>query len=93
LDRATREYLTVVRDLLDKQIPAGWLVGNVLASLDCVLTSGPVGLDHETDYLRVRLAEVERARQSNPAPGRIPLPSGADLPERVRGDYEREEER
>jgi glyoxylase-like metal-dependent hydrolase (beta-lactamase superfamily II) len=66
LDPEARDYLRALRDLLAKAPRSSWPVLFAHASLDDVLDAdglrGRVDWDHETEFLRARLAEVERAQ-------------------------------
>jgi hypothetical protein len=63
------EYLRALRDMLAAAQHPDWPVNHALASLDDVLQQPRPDLDREADYLRARLAEVERARQGEPYRG------------------------
>jgi hypothetical protein len=82
LNPATRDYLRALQQIL-AQAPAGAPVDHALASLVGVLDGADLDIDRETSYLYDRLEELQADS------GRIPLPSGADIPDRMRADYQR----
>jgi hypothetical protein len=66
---ATREYLTALRDLLSEAPhtpPVGFADASLASVIGLLTHHLPVDWPKETEFLRARLAEVERAKEPKP---------------------------
>jgi hypothetical protein len=66
---ATVEYLTALRALLSEAPPTppvGWVDASLAAVTGLLTHHLPVDWGKETEFLRARLAEVERAKEQQP---------------------------